>query len=119
MPAMRYLIIFCLIMLLVSSFEVTARGQVFKEQPFDQSSPGCCSYSQAIVNPPKGIDFKIIIIIPPKDFDGAMVLNPCPEMQPSPPKVSDPDYRDGVKQFFKLPPFPNPKPSERPAHLWN
>ncbi len=112
---MKNPIIGCLIMLLVPA--VAANAQ---DQPFNQSTPVCCSnYESTIVNPPRGIDFKIIIIVPPKDFDQAMVLNPCPEMQTSPPKVSVPDYPNGAKQFFKLPPFTVTKSSDRIVHLWN
>jgi hypothetical protein len=112
-------------MLLVSAFGTRAQNQPFKDQefkdqPFNQFSPGCCTtYQGGVVGPPKGIDFKIIIIVPPKDLDQAMVMNPCPQLQVSPPKVSEPDNPAGVDQFFKLPPFPNSKPGERALHFWN
>jgi hypothetical protein len=125
MPIMKYPIVGCLIMLLVSAFGTRAQNQPFKDQefkdqPFNQFSPGCCTpYQGGVVTPPRGIDFKMIIIIPPKDLDPGIVMNPCPQLQTSPPKISGPDNVNGVGQFFKLPPFPNMKPSDRSMHFWN
>jgi hypothetical protein len=112
---MKHLIFFCLIVLLIP-----IPGTRAQLQPFNQLNPDCCSnYQGGIISPSKVIDFKIIIIVPPRDLDRAMVVNPCPELKISPPKVSEPDAGKQVKQFFKLPPFPIRKPSEPSVHLWN
>jgi hypothetical protein len=113
---MKYLIFSCLITLLVST--PVTRAQ---DKPFNQIDPGCCSnYKSGIVSPPANVDFKLIIIVPPK-IDQAMVVNPCPEssQSSSPPKVSNPDRDKKVEQFFKLPPFPTGKSGQTVLHLWN
>lgn len=113
---MKYLIFFCLILLLVPISGT--RAQV---QTFDQIGPDCCSkYKIGIVSPPKDVDFKLIIIVPPK-IDQAMVINPDPGSKEllSPPKVFSPDSDKKVEQFFKLPPFPTPKSGQTVVHFWN
>jgi len=114
---MKYLIVYCLIMLLVPI--PGTRAQV---QPFNQISPGCYSNDKiGIVSPPKDVDFKLIIIIPPKDFDQAMVFNQGRESNgiSSPPKVFNPDCYLKVEQFFKLPPFRTRKSEGSVVHFWN
>lgn len=132
---MKYRIAGCIILLLVPIFGARAQNQLFKDQPFKdqpfkdqpfkdqpfvEPSPGCCApYQSRIINPPKGVDFKIIIIVPPKDLDPGIVMNPCPELQTSPEKAPEPDNGNGIGQFFKLPPFPSSKPGARAVHFWN
>jgi hypothetical protein len=114
---MKYLIVWCLIMLLVPI--PGARAQV---QPFNQISPGCGSNDKiGIISPPRHVDFKLIVIIPPKDFDQAMVFNQGQESNgiSSPPKVFNPDSYQKVEEFFKLSPFPTRKSAESVVHFWN
>ena len=113
---MKCLIFFCLILLLVPIS--ATRGQV---QPFNQSGSDCCSkYKVVIVSPPKDIDFKLIIIVPPK-IDQAMVVNPGQEWKESstPPQFINPDRDKKVEQYFKLPPFPIQRDKGSVVHFWN
>jgi hypothetical protein len=66
------------------------------------------------------VDFKLIIITPPK-IDQAMVVNPCPEVSQlsTPLKVSTRDRDKKVEQFFKLPPFPTGRTGQTVVHFWN
>jgi hypothetical protein len=113
---MKYLIFFCLIVVLIPISGTTAQVQ-----PLDQPGPDCCSkYKVVIVSPPKDIDFKLIIIVPPK-IDQAMVVNPfqASNQLSSPPKASNPESDKKVEQFFKLPPFPTAKSGSSVVHFWN
>jgi hypothetical protein len=67
------------------------------------------------------VDFKLIIIVPPKDLDQAMVFNPYaqPNVISTLPKGSKPDSNQKVEQFFKLPPFPVRQSPESVVHFWN
>jgi hypothetical protein len=116
MGRMKYLIFSCLVLLLVP-----ITGTRAQDKPFNQIDPGCCSnFQNGIVSPPANVDFKLIIITPPK-IDQAMVVNPCQESRrlSTPPKVSNPDRDKKVEQFFKLPPFPTGKSGQTVLHLWN
>lgn len=113
---MKNLIFFCVILLLVPI--PGTRAQV---QPFDQHGSDCCSkYKIGIVSPPKDVDFKLIIIVPPK-IDQAMVINPRQESKDLsfPPKTFSPDSDKKVEPFFKLPPFPIQNDSRSVVHFWN
>jgi hypothetical protein len=113
---MKYLIFSCLILLLVPT-----PGTRAQDKPFNQIDPGCCSnYKSGIVSPPANVDFKLIIIVPPK-IDQAMVVNPCQESSQlsSPLKVSQPDRDKKVEQLFKLPPLPIGKSGQPGLHFWN
>ena len=113
---MKYLIVSCLIML----FPIL--GTKAQVQPFNQINPGSCSNDKTgIVSPPKGVDFKIIVIIPPKDFDQAMVFNQGHESNgiSSSPKAINPNSYQKVEQFFKLSPFPTRKSAGSVMHFWN
>jgi hypothetical protein len=111
---MKYLIFPCLVVLLVP-----ITGTRAQDKPFNQIDPCCSNYKSGIISPPNNVDFKLIIIVPPK-IDQAMVVNPCQSSQlSSPPKVSQPDKAGKVEQLFKLPPFPIGKSGQPGLHFWN
>jgi hypothetical protein len=116
MGRMKYLIFSGLILMLVP-----IAGTRAQDKPFNQIDPGCCSnYKLGIISPPKDVEFKLMVIVPPK-IDQAMVVNPYQESSQlsSPPKVSQPDKDKEVEQLFKLPPFPTRKSGQTVLHFWN
>jgi hypothetical protein len=96
---MKYLTFSFLV--LVLAFSTEAQGKSSN----NASNKSCEQYKIGIVTPSKDIDFKIIVIVPPKNLDQAMVFNPCPEQNQvaSAPQIILP--RKETNEFFKVLPF--------------
>jgi hypothetical protein len=98
---MKYLTFSFLVLVLAFSLEVNAQG----ESSNNVSSKTCEQYKIGIVTPSKDIDFKIIVIVPPKELDQAMVFNPCSEQNQvaSAPEIMVP--RQETSGIFRVPRF--------------
>ena len=105
---MRYVAL-SLLILLACSVRVNPQAG-----PFDKSCDQPNVPDQlGIVTPPRDIDFKIIIIVPPKDFDRGMVHNWCSGTKQigCAPQTDSPQTE--TNPFFKVSP---PKIKNRHSH---
>lgn len=98
---MKYLTFSFLILVLAFNVKVDAQGE-----SSNNASKSCEQYKIGILTPSKDINFKIIVIVPPKDIDQGMVFNPCPEQSQiaSAPQIIL-RRRETNEFFFKVPTF--------------
>jgi hypothetical protein len=69
---MRYVAL-SLLIIVACSVRVNPQAGPFDKPAGQANVPDQCG----IVTPPKDIDFKIIVIVPPKNFDRGILLNGC------------------------------------------
>lgn len=100
---------------LVLALCIEARAQAPESNDKAVGNNPCEQYKIGIIPPERDVDFKIRIIVPPKNIDQAMVINPCPaehQVVVTPRRTDVPPFARpsatpsaDPNAFFKAPPF--------------